>query len=117
MLFTCTYGAEDPERATVPFIAANVAVVSGQATAVVCTSEAVRLGVEGGTDGVRGEGLPVLADLVAEFVANGGRIWLCSACTNARGITEDDCAEGARIVGAATIVAEVAEGAKSISLT
>ena len=30
MLFNCTHGRDDPERAIVPFIAANVAAVAGQ---------------------------------------------------------------------------------------
>ena len=49
LLFNCTYGKEDPERATLPFVAANIAAAAGQQAAVLCTIEAVRLGTDGGT--------------------------------------------------------------------
>ena len=41
LIFNCTSGAEDPERATLPFIAANVAASAGQEAIVLCTVEAV----------------------------------------------------------------------------
>ncbi len=116
LLFHCSHGADEPERATVPFIAAHVAAVSGQAARVVCTIDAVWLGTAGGADGIAVPSQPVLAELISDFVGAGGEIWLCSACVNKRGITEDDCIPGATIVGAATLVAEIAAGARSITL-
>lgn len=115
MLFTCTHGREDPERATLPFIAANVAAASGERAVVVCTIEAVWLGTTGGPDTVAHEGLPPLRTLYDELVAAGGEVWLCSSCTKPRGITEDVCEPGARILGAAAVVGEIAAGAQAIS--
>lgn len=115
LLFNCVYGKEDAERATLPFVAANVAVSAGQTAVVVCTVDAVWLGTEGGAEGVHAPGLPALNDLLGEFVSNGGEVWLCSACTKPRGITEDQCVKGAKIVGAATVVEEIVKGAKSVS--
>lgn len=115
LLFNCTHGKEDPERATLPFVAANVAAAAGQRAAVVCTIDAVWLGTDGGTDGIQAEGLPALRELYQEFIGNGGEVWLCSACTKPRGIGEDKVAKGARIVGAAYVVEQVVRGAKSIA--
>jgi uncharacterized protein len=115
LIFNCTSGAEDPERATLPFIAANVAASAGQEAIVLCTIDAVRLGTHGGTDGVAYPGIPALADVYAEFLDNGGQVWLCGVCTKPRGITEDDCAKGATIVGAAKVVEEVVAGAKAVA--
>lgn len=115
-MFTCSHGEDAPERATVPFIAANVAVASGQQAVVVCTIDAVWLGTDGVADRVHSEGQPPLRDLIASFTDGGGEIWLCSACTTKRGITEDDCIAGASIVGAARLVEELANGASSITL-
>lgn len=115
MMFNCTHGAESPERAILPFVAANVAATAGLEALVVCTIEAVRLGTKGGADGVASEGLPLLADLLAEFVASGGQVWLCAACTKPRGITEEQLAPGVKIVGAAKIVETIAEGATPIA--
>ena len=82
LMFNCTYGKEDSERATLPFVAANVAATVGQEAVVVYTIDAVWLGTEGGSEGIGSSGLPKLSDLFAEFVTNGGEVWLCGACSN-----------------------------------
>lgn len=115
LLFTCTHGADAPERATVPFIAASVAAISGQRATVVCTQDAVRIGTTGYADDIEEEGLPPLVDLVRQLLDAGGELWLCSACTTKRGITGGDVIEGAQIVGAARIV-EALAGGKAIAL-
>jgi uncharacterized protein len=116
MLFHCTHGRDDPERAIVPFIAANVAAASGQEAVVVLTIEGAWLCRQGYADTVKADGFPNLSELLASFVEAGGEIWGCSACTTPRGITEADLITGAQIVGAATIVAAVAEGAVPVAL-
>jgi predicted peroxiredoxin len=116
LLFHCTHGADDPERAIVPFVAANVAAASGVEAVAVLTVEGAWLCKRGYADGVAAEGFPRLADLLADFAAAGGEIWACSACTAPRGITEADLVAGARIVGAAAIVEAVAAGAAPVAL-
>lgn len=111
LLFPCSHGAEAPERATVPFIAAATAAMSGQPAVVVCTVEASWLGLAERASEVEEEGMPPLADLQQRLVDAGGEIWLCSACTTKRGITGDaPLVAGARIVGAATIVEALTRG-------
>jgi|SRR5690625_1258440 len=114
LIFTCTHATDDPERATLPFVAANIAATAGQDAVVLCTIDAVWLGTEGGTDGIASPGLPELTGLRSEFVASGGRVWLCGACTKPRGITEDQLADGAQVVGAAKVVEEVISGARAV---
>jgi uncharacterized protein len=115
LIFNCTWGRDDPERATLPFVAANIAATAGQDTVVLCTIEAVWLGTDGGTAGIAADGLPALSDLYDEFVANGGSVWLCGACTKPRGITDEQVAKGAAIVGAAKVVEEVVGGAQTVA--
>jgi predicted peroxiredoxin len=115
LIFNCTHAKDDPERATLPFVAANIAAVAGQDAVVLCTTDAVWLGTEGGTDRIASPGLPVLADLFREFIDHGGQVWLCGACTKPRGIGEEGLAKGARIVGAAKVVEEVVAGARTIA--
>lgn len=115
LIFNCTSGKESPERATLPFVAANIAASTGQDTVVVCTIDAVWLGTENGTEGIASPGLPVLKDLFAEFVGNGGEVWLCGACTKPRNITEEQVTKGAKIVGAAKVVEELVAGARAIA--
>jgi len=115
LIFNCTYGKENPERATLPFVAANIAATAGQDAVVLCTIDAVWIGTTGGTDGIAQEGLPALSELYQEFVENGGQVWLCGACTKPRGIGEESVAKGATIVGAAKVVEEIVSGAKTVA--
>ena len=115
LIFNCTYGKEDPERATLPFVAANIAATAGQDAVVLCTIEAVWLGTTDGTDGIAQPGLPVLGDLYEEFVDNGGQVWLCGACTKPRGIGDEQLRKGSAIVGAAKVVEEVVAGARTVA--
>ncbi len=115
LIFNCTHGKEDPERASLPFVAANVAATAGQQTIVFCTVEAVWLGTKNGIQEIESKGLPPLAKIYSDFVGNGGKVWLCGACTKPRGITEEQLAEGTTIVGAAKIVEEIAAGARATS--
>jgi predicted peroxiredoxin len=116
LIFNATYGREDPERASLPFVAANVAAAAGQETIVFCTIEAVWLGTKGGTEGMAAKGLDPLSKIYSDFVSKGGKVWLCGACTKPRGITEGQLAEGSTIVGAAKLVEEITLGAKVTNL-
>jgi predicted peroxiredoxin len=115
LIFMCTHGEEDPERAILPFVAANTAAIAGQEAVILLTIEGVWLGTEGGTDGVLKEGFPELSSLADEFVENGGEIWLCGTCAKPRGITDDQLRKGAKITGAANIVEHVINGAKTLN--
>ncbi len=116
LIFVCTHGKDDPERASLPFVAANVAATAGQEAIVSCTVEGVWLGTKTGTQGIESHGLPPLSKIYADFVAGGGEVWLCGACTKPRGIAEEQLAQGATIVGAAKLVEELAAGASSVTL-
>jgi uncharacterized protein len=111
LLFPCSHAEDAPERATIPFIAAATAIASGQRAIVVCTVDAVTLGLPGTAERIEEVGMPPLADLVRQVADGGGEIWLCSACTTKRGITGDqELVPGASIVGAARIVEALTEG-------
>ena len=115
LLIHASRGAEDPERATLPFIIANNAAIAGQETVVMLTIEGVRLATEGGADPVQHEGLPPLRDVMQELVANGGQVWACQSCTKPRGIGEEDLIDGARIAAAMQVVEFLSQGAASMT--
>jgi len=111
-----THGREDPERATLPFIAANVAASADQEAIVLLTIEGVWLATKGYAEEVHHEGMPPLREVLDSLLASGGQVWACGACTKPRGITDDDMIDGARIISAADFVAEMVGGTPLFSL-
>ena len=116
LLVFCSHGKEDPEKATLPFIVGNVAVTADQQATVFLTAEGVRIATKGYAEGVTKEGFTPLKEIINSFVANGGKIWACGACTKPRGITEADLIEGANIVTAANLVEQLVNGSATCTL-
>src|ERR1041384_5869706 len=97
----CTWGKDDRERATLPFIVGNVAASADQPAIVLLTIEGVWVATQGYADGIHKEGFQPLKEIIDSFVTNGGQIWACGACAKPRGITNDDLIAGAKIATAA----------------
>lgn len=116
-LINCTHGAEDAERATLPFIVANVAATADQDSTVFLTAEAVRLATRGYADSIRAHGMKPLAEVMQAYLQNGGTVWACGACTGPRGITEADLIPGTQIVTAVNLVECLAEGAVPLNVS
>ena len=114
LLIYITHGKEDPERAILPFIVANVAASASQEVVALLTIDGVWNATYGYADDIKKEGFQPLKDVIQSFVSNGGQIWVCQTCAKPRGITDADMVEGARIVTAAKIVEYLASGAGSL---
>jgi predicted peroxiredoxin len=109
-----TRGKEDAERASLAFVVGNTALSAGQEATVLLTIEGVCVATRGYTDGLQANGFEPLGQLVERFVSNGGQLWVCGACAKPRGITEDDLVDGAKIIGAATAVEALVNGAQTL---
>ncbi len=116
ILINCTHGKEDPERAILPFVVGNVSVTADQETTVLLTIDGVWNATRGYADSVQQEGFQPLREVMEAFIANGGQVWACGACTNPRGIVQEDLVEGAKIVTAANVVEYMASGAATLTI-
>lgn len=105
----------DTDKATVGFVIANAAVASDKETVVFLSIEGTRLSQKGYADDIHEEGFAPLKDLMDNFAAAGGTIYVCSPCFKKRGLDEDNLVAGAKIVGGAKLVEFMGEGAPSIS--
>lgn len=110
-----THGKDDVERASLAFVVANVARSSNQRATVLLTIDGVWIATKGYTNGLQANGFAPLGELVQQFVENGGQIWVCGACAKPRNITADDLIGGAEMVGAATAVEALVNGANGLS--
>lgn len=110
-----TNAKNDTDRATVGFVVANAAVGSDQETMVFLSTEGVRLAQRGYADDIHEDGFAPLGELMANFVAGGGSIYVCSPCVKKREIDEANLIDGATIVGGAKLVEFLADGSPSIT--
>lgn len=115
LVVSITNAGNDPDRATVGFVVANAAVASGQETVVFLSVEGVRLGVKGYADDIHEEGFAPLGELLSQFTDAGGTIWICSPCFKKRGLNADEIVPGSTIVGGATLVEFLSQGAACIT--
>jgi uncharacterized protein len=106
---------DNQDKATVAFVVANAAVASDKETLVFLSIEGVRLSQSGYSDDIHEEGFSPLKDLMTNFVAAGGTIWVCSPCFNKRKLDPANLVQGAMIVGGAKLVEFLSDGAPCIS--
>ncbi len=110
-----THAGDDPDRATVAFVLANAALGSEKDTIVFLSTEGVRIGQAGYVDDIREEGFAPLSELMANFAEGGGRILVCAPCFRKRGLDENNLVAGAIIVGGASLIEFLSEGAPAIT--
>lgn len=110
-----TCAKNDTDKATVGFVVANAAVASDKETVVFLSIEGTRLSQKGYADEIHEEGFAPLKELMANFAAAGGTIYVCSPCFKKRALDEDDLVAGAKIVGGAKLVEFMGDGAPSVS--
>jgi predicted peroxiredoxin len=108
-------GKDNVERASLAIVVGKTALSSGQEAAVLLTIEGVRIATKGYADGLQAEGFDPLSKLVRDFIDAGGQMWVCGACAKPRKIGEADLVPGARIVGAASAVEAMVNGAHTLS--
>lgn len=113
-LINCQDGTNNLERATIPFILGVSASKTGEA-AMFATADAVPLFVKGAADGLVADGHEPLSDLMAQFLGNGGKVWLCPVCVRARGIRESELVDGVEVAGAPRTMAFLQSGAKLLA--
>ena len=114
-VISLTCAKENPDRATVAFVVATAAVASEQDTVVFLSIEGVRLCQAGYADSIHEEGFAPLKELMTNFAAAGGKIYVCSPCFKKRKLDDTMLIDGAVIVGGAKLVEFMASGVPSLS--
>lgn len=110
-----TCAKDNSDKATVAFVIANAALGSDKETLVFLSTEGVRLAQRGYADDIHEEGFAALKDLMANFAAAGGKIWVCSPCFKRRKLDENQLVAGATIVGGAKLVEFLSDGAPAVT--
>ena len=114
-MVSLTNAKNDTDRTTVAFVVANASVASGQETVVFLSTEGVRLSQRGYADDIHEEGFAPLKELLANYIAAGGTIWVCSPCFKKRALDETKLIDNAVIVGGAKVVEYLTTGGTAVS--
>ena len=97
-----TYGPENPEKATLPFVVATAAQALDIEVGIWFQSASVETLVKGAAEKINAHGFPKFKDLLDIFIEAGGKFMVCSPCIKSRGITPDDLIPEAVVTAAAT---------------
>ena len=90
LLFVATHGAEDPTRATFPFMEAKGAIEAGHETGVILMMEAAPLIKDRVAAQVHGVGVPPLTELMSFLHSHHVRVSVCEPSGRALGVVEAD---------------------------
>jgi len=113
-LINCQDGQNNIERATISLILATSASKDHEAV-LFLTADASYIAVKGGVNELVHEGMEPMSDLIAQFSANGGKIWLCPICAKLKGISDNDLLDNAQIAGAPKTMEFLANGGKVLA--
>lgn len=115
VVITIACGTDNPNRSTRAIHLATVAHRQGKNVTLFLLDEAVYLAKKGLLDHLRAATGDVADDLMTYLQANSVPVLVCTPCAKARGISEQDLIEGARM-GTAVELINLACDATVISL-
>ncbi len=105
LVFISTYGADDVERASLPWALATASLASDHEVHMYLQGPAVELlKKEGGAQGLQHEPFPALADLIELFQDAEGHLYGCAPCLQSRNLKAEDLIDDVKIVGGAAMV-------------
>lgn len=107
IVYISTNGAENPEKASLPFVLANAAMVMEVETLVVLQGPAVFLAKKGCLEHVHAAGFAPLKELVEAFFEQGGKLGVCVPCIQERKIDEADLIENAELIAGGALTEEL----------
>ena len=108
-------GLEDPERVTVAFLVGGAAAKQGKDVVMFLTKDAVRLALDGTAEGVACDGCPPLERLFADYADDGGKLFVCPICFDARKLDAEQLVGNAQVAGATPLWQWIGEGATVFS--
>jgi len=110
ILYISTYGGENPEKASMPFVMANAAMAMDIKATIALQGNAVYLAKKGYTANVLPTGgFPHISKLIASFVELGGKLLVCVPCIKERNIAESELIQGAETTAAGQLNIEAIE--------
>jgi predicted peroxiredoxin len=115
LVIIVTHGPNEAELATIPFVMAVAALASDVAVAMAFQGEGIELMRKGAIDTVQAPEFAPLSKLFADARGLGAAILACSPCMKSRAMTAGDLVEGAEVVAAGRLIAEVTSATNTLT--
>ncbi|MBW1703590.1 MAG: DsrE family protein [Deltaproteobacteria bacterium] len=107
IVYLSTNGPENPEKASLPFVLANAALVMDVEALIVLQGPSVFLAKKGIIEHVHAAGFAPLKELLESFLEQGGKLAVCVPCIQERKIDETDLIEKAEPMAGGTLTLEL----------
>jgi len=107
IVYISTNGPENPEKASLPFVLANAAMVMEVETLVALQGAAVFLAKKGMLEHVHAAGFAPLKELVEAFFEQGGKLVVCVPCIQERKIDVSELIENAIPMAGGALTEEI----------
>jgi predicted peroxiredoxin len=99
VLICLTHGAEEPENVLISYLLGVEALRAGKQALMFLTKEAVHVATEGFAVTIDGPGAPSIAALHEEYVASGGRMYVCPVCVKVRSMQDAEWIASSTVAG------------------
>lgn len=106
IVITVFHGKDDPELVHIPFVVGNTALSSGHEVIIWLQGPSVNLCRIGYTEGVVFPPYTPIRQLIEEFIAHGGKIYLLDACMKSHQIKYPDYISDAIPAGPERLIQE-----------
>ena len=115
LIVVMTKGLYD-EVSSVGLVLATGAQTAGMNVGLFLTSSAIDLVRKNGINHTHVAPMEPLKQMLDDFIARGGKVWVCPPCTKSRGYDQSSLIEGVEIHGASVIFERIKKGAKTLTL-
>jgi predicted peroxiredoxin len=98
-----THAEDDAESVLICYLLGVEALRAGKQALMWLTKDGIKVATDGFADTVNVPHAPSIADLHAEYVEKGGRLYACPVCVKTRGMEDAVWTKGAEVKGAPSL--------------
>jgi predicted peroxiredoxin len=111
VLICLEHADDDQESVLISYLVGVEALRAGKEALMFLTKEGVNVGTDGFADTIDIPDAPAVADLHAEYVERGGRIYVCPVCVKTRNMTDAVWTKNAEVKGVPAVFEFTSGGA------
>ena len=103
VLICLNHGAEEPENVLIAYLVGVESLRAGKQAVMFLTKDGVHVATPGFAEKVDLPGAPSVATLHEEYVANGGRFFVCPVCVKTRNMQDAAWVPNAEVAGVPSV--------------